>query len=285
MSLFAFVQLEFPWALGPPDGRYVIRGHAGTPSHVLVIGLLGAVERRKLIGRKAAKPKGAAPEPDPTPVPTTRVTIVHAEELDDATAKGWVKTADLGAEIDEAVDVLNTILHAQRTAAMDPYTREVRRAQALVVRAGVGEGEAIAHGRWGDAVEVPPPPRPSHEKRQTALRPQERLAAMLSGRDVALAAEELILRARLDLDAGRGREAALQLRVALEAAIAELQPWADDEDLARRIGELREERGVVGGAANDALEGGLDDATHAEVERVVGRVEAALRVRTNLGLA
>lgn len=284
MSLFAFVQLEFPWALGPPDGRYIIRGHAGTPSHVLVIATLGAVERRKLMSRKAAKPKAAAPEPDPTPVPTTRATVVHADELDHQVARTWVKQADLDAEVDEAVDALNAILHAQRTAAMDPYTREVRRSQALVVRAGVGEGEAIAHGRWGDAIEVPPPPSPRTEKRQSVLRPQERLAALLSGRDVALAAEELILRARLDLDAGRGREAALQLRVALEAAIAELQPWADDEDLSRRIGALRDERGVVGDAANDALQGGLDDATHAEVQRVVGRVEAALRVRTNLGL-
>ena len=57
------------------------------------------------------------------------------------------------------------------------------------------------------------------------LRPQERLAAILGGRDVALACEELALRARLDADAGRWREAAFQLRVALEAAIAELGPW------------------------------------------------------------
>ena len=35
--LFGFVQLEFPWALGPPDGRYVLRGHAGEPEHVLVV--------------------------------------------------------------------------------------------------------------------------------------------------------------------------------------------------------------------------------------------------------
>lgn len=289
MSLFAFVQLEFPWAIGPPEGRYVLRGHAGQPSHVLVLSTLGASERRKLLSRKTPKAKSAAPEPGPTPVVTTRVTLVQAEALaDDAAAAAWVKTANLGAEADEAIDVLNGVLHAHRTAAMDPHVRDVSRKQALVVRAGVGEGEAVAHGRWTTAVEVPAPAANAGglaQRRSNALRPQERLAAILSGRDVALAAEELTLRARLDLDAGRTREAALQLRVALEAALAELQPWADGADLGARLEELTELRGVVGSAANSALQGGLDDATAADVERVVGRVEAALRTRTNVGLA
>ena len=91
------------------------------------------------------------------------------------------------------------------------------------------------------------------------LRPQERLAAILGGRDVALACEELTLRARLDADAGRWREAAFQLRVALEATIAELGPWSGQGDIAERIAELTELREAVGGAANAALEGGLDD--------------------------
>ncbi len=289
MSLFAFVQMEFPWSFGPPDGRYVIRGHAGHPSHVLVLASLGAPERRRTLGRRKAKVTAAAPEPDPTPVLTSRVTLIQAEQLADATSgQAWLKAANLEAEADEAVEVLNRVLHAFRTAAMDPHVREVTRAQALVVRAGVGEGEAVAHGRWGDAVELPlasvatsGPAR----RRETVLRPQERLAAILSGRDVALAAEELTLRARLDLDAGRGREAALQLRVALEAALAELQPWSDGADLSARIGELRDLRGPVGDAANQALQGGLDDETAGEVARIVGRLEAALRVRTSVGLA
>ncbi|MCZ4491690.1 MAG: hypothetical protein JWP53_621, partial [Conexibacter sp.] len=102
--------------------------------------------------------------------------------------------------------------------------------------------------------------------------------------DVALAAEELTLRARLDLDRGRTREAALQLRVALEAALAELQAWSHREDLAARLDELREERGAVGAAANRALEGGLDEAQVADVARVVGRLEAALAARVAGGL-
>ena len=54
------------------------------------------------------------------------------------------------------------------------------------------------------------------------LRPQARLAAVLNGRERPLACEELTLRARLDLDHGREREAALQVLVALDAALAEL---------------------------------------------------------------
>ena len=47
--------------------------------------------------------------------------------------------------------------------------------------------------------------------------PEERFAALLGAREPQLVAEELVLRARADLDAGRPREAALQARVALEA--------------------------------------------------------------------
>ena len=159
--------------------------------------------------------------------------------------------------------------------------REVARAQALIARVGYGEGEEVAHGRWTEATTFPTP-RERRTRRAAALRPQERLAALLGGRDAPLAAEELALRARLDLDAGRRREAALQLRIALEAALAELEPWR--EQLGERLAELRDERGAVGAAANAALQGGIDDATAADVERVLERLEAALRARISAGL-
>src|SRR5919202_1454802 len=59
-------------------------------------------------------------------------------------------------------------------------------------------------------------------RRAETLAPQERLAALLGGSDEVLVAEELVLRARTDIDEGRPREAALQARVALEALLAEL---------------------------------------------------------------
>src|SRR5882757_9946378 len=112
MADFAFVQFEFPFALGPEDGRYVLRGPAGLPSHVLVLKTLGTVERRGMLRR--AKSKDAAPEPDPAPVPTTRATLVHAEPLGDG--EKWAPGSEPDAEVEDALRVLNGVLHAQRTA-------------------------------------------------------------------------------------------------------------------------------------------------------------------------
>src|ERR1700759_763875 len=80
--LFRFSQLEFPWALGPPDGRYVVRDRAGDASHVVVLSTLGAVERRRLRGRRARRKAEA--EPDPTPVATARATVIDATSLPEA---------------------------------------------------------------------------------------------------------------------------------------------------------------------------------------------------------
>jgi hypothetical protein len=95
-----------------------------------------------------------------------------------------------------------------------------------------------------------------------------------------MACELLALRARLDLDQGRGREAALQLDAAVGAALAELEGWRVLEGMPERIEELRTlaPRAAAGAAA--ARAGGLDAATTEEVGRVLGRLEAALRART-----
>jgi len=281
--LFRFVQLEVPWALGPDDGRYVVRRHAGEqPEHVLVLATLGAQQRRLMRGRHA---KSAAPEPDPTPVVTGRATVIPATPLaDEAAAAAWLKAVDADAEVAEALVILNHALHAQAVAAADPYAREVARADALVVRVGFGAGEQVAEGRWSEAQELPAERGP-RAKRTAALRPQERLAALLGGRDAALACETLILRCRADLDAGREREAALQLRAAIEAALAELVPWRDRSDLAGRLDELAAEQERVEAIAATALEHGLDPDEAADVGRVAKRLEAALRARSAAGFA
>jgi hypothetical protein len=252
-----------------------MRGHAAELEHVLVIATLGAPERRWLRGRR---PKAASPAP--APVTTTRVTLVTAKPLDDEdAAERWLRAAG-ETEADAAVGVLNRVLHLHRAATADPHVREVRREQAVVARVGYGDGEQVAEGRWRRAIELPAarPPR-----RTAALRPGERLAALLGGRDAALACEELALRARQDIDAGRRREAALQLDVALTAALAELEPWAPRADLAARLTELRELQIPVHAAAQAALEGGVDDAADAAVRHALDRLEAALRARTALG--
>jgi hypothetical protein len=248
---------------------------------VLILATLGAPERRLLRGRRAQR---AEPEPPPAPVTTTRATLVRAISLADAAAaERWLAAAraDSDAPITEAVAALNRVLHSQRVASADAHLREVSRAQAIAVRVGIGEGEQVADGRWASAFTLAPSRLP--RRREAALRPQERLAALLGARDVALACEELALRARQDVDAGRRREAALQLQAALTTALAELEPWAPRADLDARVEELRGLAPVAGAAASAALQGGVDDATAAAVERVLGRLEAALRARTAPG--
>jgi hypothetical protein len=268
--------------LGPPAGRYVIRDHADEGAlRVLVLTELGAAERR-LLGGSRRKPREVEPEAPPTPVTTTRATIVRGQPVqNDEEARAFMTEPDDRVAAD--LDVLNHVLHLHRIASADDTVRHVGREQSLVVRIGYGEGDDVAHGRWIEAVDLPEPKTARRGRREAALRPQERLAALLGGRDAALACEELTLRARHDLDYGRVREAALQLRVALEAALAELEAWRERGDLADRIEELREERGAVGDAANAALRGGLDEPTIEDVERVLGRIEAALRARTAAG--
>jgi hypothetical protein len=260
----------------------VLRRHAGEdPDHVLVLRTLGAPERRRFRGRRARR---VEPEPPPTPVATTRATLVDAAPLagPDAAA-GWLEHADGEALVDQALLTLNRILFLHRVSVADAYVREVVREQALALRVGYGPGDEVADGRYTAALELPAP-RGGRTRRSAVLRPQERLAALLSGRDAALACEELVLRARADMAAGRAREAALVLRPALEAAISELEPWSARGDLRERVAELGRLRAEAVGTYERALEGGLDEAETAAVDRVLGRVEAALRARTAGGI-
>jgi hypothetical protein len=103
------------------------------------------------------------------------------------------------------------------------------------------------------------------------IAPGERLAAILSGRDQLLACEELLLRARADLDAHRPREAALQARIALEAVLAELPAEIDPE--------LAAARAEIGDAANAALQGDPPEHLQHAVAYAVARMERALRRR------
>jgi len=271
--------------LGPADGRYVVRAPgADDAEHVLVVRTLGAAPRRRLRGRR---PRNAEPAPAPAAVPTSRATVIEADALAGAqAAQAWLRDGrgdEAETRLAAAVAVLNRTLAAHRLAAADHALRDVAREQALIARIGYGSGEEVADGHWTAAVEVPLPG--GRSRRTAVLRPQERLAALLGGKAEPLACEELVLRARADLDRGATREAALQLRVALEAALAELSESAGVADLGARLDELREARGAVGEAANAALQGPLDDERAETVARVTGRLEAALRARAAAGYA
>jgi hypothetical protein len=284
-DLFPFIQVEYPWQLGPEDGRYLVRAPGdpeGRPSHVIVLATLGAPERRRLAARRR---RDVDPQPPPTPVATARVTIIDAGHplADEAAARAWLAGAgedDLRA----GLAVLNRVLHAFRLATADAYVAPAGRRQALVARVGFGAGEEVAEGVWTAARElVADPGGRSRRAARRVLEPQSRLAAVLGGRQAPLACEELTLRARLDLDHGRPREAALQLLVALDAALAELGGGPHAAELADRLNELRGRREAVGAAAQAALGGPLSDDQLAAVAFTVARIEAALRARAAAG--
>jgi hypothetical protein len=105
--------------------------------------------------------------------------------------------------------------------------------------------------------------------------PEERFAMLLSGREESLPAEELVLRARADLNAGRAAEAALQARVAIEALLA---AGVASEDSGPAGSPLASHREAIAAAANAALGGGAGAHT-AALEEAVAAMEKALRRR------
>jgi hypothetical protein len=299
--VFVFLQMEFPWLLGPPDGRYLMRAEAGGQAeHVVVFDTLATgradqarhAPRRGLLARAARRldrPQGASPTP--AAVSTSRVTVVDPVSLSaERQARAWLDDLDVERHVRDTLHVVNRVIQLHRIASADPHVREVSPSQALVIRAGWGKGEQVADGRWLHARELLPPPergggglrRAGSKARTAALRPQERLAAMLGARNDSLLCEELVLRARLDLDHDRLSLAALELAAALRVGAGEL---ADEgrQDLALRLAELEQLREGVERQAQAAQ--GRDGAALEEdvVRHALERLEAALRARTAPG--
>lgn len=183
--------------------------------------------------------------------------------------------------VDEGLELLNRALHAQAVASANPDSRSQLTAEgAERVLLGYGSGEETAVGRFRDARQIDVAPRASRrQRREEELRPQERVAAMLGGRETGDACETLLLRARADLDAGRDREAALQLRVGLEALLIELKDALADPGHEEDMGTLAERRSEVGDAANAALTGELSDRQRDQVEELLKISERVLRRR------
>lgn len=243
---------------------------------MLVLATVPAPVRRFFPGRKV---KSADISPAETGV--TRITLIDVAKREEDDAAAWLAgaTAEVAAE---ALRWVNHAVGAYRAAAADPFIRELRPDDMLITRAGYGAGYEVADGAWARASELKPDSgdRVRRERRETALRPQERLAALLSARDAVLACEELVLRARHDLDRGRTREAAMQAHLALEAAVSELRAFSGVRDIGERLPALEAHRDAVAAAANEAIGGGLREPSLAAVVEGIERVEAALRARS-----
>ena len=282
-KLFGFSQLDFAGTLPLADGRYLQRGEG--EEQVLVTRTLGSQPQPH---RRRRRAKRVEPEPAAAPLPLTRVTAIRAFApfADKDEARRWLDEATEAEEtadeiVADAVALLNRALHAQWVAAAEPHSAELTPERAVAVRIGFGAGEEVADGRFSEAreVDVWATGASRRRRREEGMWPQERVAAVLGGRERLDVCETLLLRARADLDAGRQREAALQLRIGLEALLAELGDTKGDDGHAEDLDTLRENRREAGEVANAALAGELPAERLTQVEELLALCERVLRRR------
>jgi hypothetical protein len=282
---FGFAQFDFPGTLPLADGRYLARREGGVGESVLVVQTLAAPPRP---GRRRRKPRDAEAAPTPPEVPVARATAIRAFEPFEAPeqAAAWLAGAtaaedSIDAVVAAGIALVNDALHAQAVAAADPHPAALAPERAVAVRLGYGSGEQTAEGAYSEAREVDARATGGslRRRRQEEVRPQERVAALLRGRERADACETLLLRARADLDAGRRREAALQLRVGVEALLVELPAALDDADHARDVEALEERRPAIEAAAERALREELEPEAVTAVGEALELAERILRRR------
>ncbi len=279
-ALFGFVQFDFAGTLGVADGRYLARDGEGRES-VLAVGTTGAP---RAAGRRRRRARAVEAGEEPSPLPLTRVTAIRAfapfDEPDEA--RRWLDEASEAEDtaevlVAEGIGLLNRALHLHAVAGADPNPHQLTPERAVAVRLGYGSGGETAEGGFSEAreVDVWAGAASRRRRRRQDLQPQERLAAALGGRQPLGACETLLLRARSDLDAGRDREAALQLRVGLEALLAELPGALDDPGHRRDMAALEERAGETGEIAAAALAG---EPSRRQVEAIGELLEAGERV-------
>lgn len=278
------MQFQFAGSLAVADGRYLVREDASESEgqqSVLVIETLSAPAAGSRKRQRAAAAEESAQ------LPLSRATAVRAFQSfeSEEEARRWLEEAagEEAAEtsVSAAIRLLNRALHAQAVASGDPYLAELDPRRAVAIRIGYGSGEEVADGRFTLAYDVDLTARRGARRRQRAedLRPQERVAAVLRARERPAACETMLLRARADLNAGRGREAALQLRAGLEALLIELAEALADPGHGEDLGELKARRPQAAAAAETALAGELDPEQEAAVAELIAVCERVLRRR------
>lgn len=234
-------------------------------------------------GWRRQRPKEAVADTDEVaPVSICRMTVVASEAFAGAAeAKDWLERCrqderSREREVTWALRTVNRAIHAQRLAAGDPYIHEVSVSKAREVRLGYGTGEELVAGSWSEAYSLPPP-RGRRSPRREMLAPQQQVAEILGARKPAYASEDLYLRACLDLEEGRQREAALQLRIAIEALQGELERDGDEAASA-----LKSRARVSRDLAAAALRGELDERQSSSLGSTIEELGRFLRRRRHL---
>lgn len=219
---------------------------------------------------------------DVAPVSICRATVVTSEAFAGAAeASEWLERCQRdersrAPEVTWGLRTVNRTVRAHRLAAGDPYVHEVSVSKAREVKLGFGTGDELVGGSWSQAYSLPPP-RGRRSARNEMLAPQQQVAEILSERKPACASEDLYLRARLDLEEGRRREAALQLRIAIEALQGELERDGDEAAAA-----LKSRASRVRDLAAAALRGELDERQSSSLDSTIEELGRFLRRRRHL---
>jgi hypothetical protein len=311
---FLFVQFEFTHALGPHAARYIVddriagdrtlagpQAHTGYPDEgahsalearnqgaagvtrgigvadVLVVGVVGASASRPRVLRRAryVEQPGA-----PADVPLSLVTFVKGTVplSDKREARQRLDAIRFSEQhqnvfVQEALGVLNVAIRAHRAGAHDPYAIEVTLRDARRVRIGYGATEQVQEGLWEAALELSLLTG-RRSTRVERLRPADAVAAVLSGRTGVLEAEDLLLRALVDLDNHRTRGAAFQVGAAIRLLPLELGPNSWDAIPGVRSLEAHAHRTAELEAAAGSRE--LDSNEVGELEAVIDAVDGVL---------
>lgn len=252
MPLLPFAQLDFAGGLALPDGRYLVRpeGEPGADPDVLALRTLGAERSRARLRR--GKPVPLESEPGAEPLQLSRLTLIKAIPFgDEAAAEDWLQRVGsddelAGGLVAETARTANRALAAHRVAAPDAYAADLDPAAASAARLGYGNGDEVAAGRWSQALELA-------ESRRRSLRAQvvdgvgaqERIAAVLGGRDRIRPDESLLVDAER---AAREHRPELALRTLIAGLDALADAGGDPGEAQSICAELRG-AGAPAGAA------------------------------------
>ncbi|MCX6387248.1 MAG: hypothetical protein NTX07_00795 [Solirubrobacterales bacterium] len=213
---------------------------------------LQAAPRKRV--RKIIRP------PEATSVQLTRITVIETgEESGDPLSPKSARA------------VIDRALHSQAIAATG-HRHVTVTPEPIGLRQGIGRGAEVAESEWYEAEELAVSSAPKKGRRRPAPT-EEKFAQLLGGRQAIPASALLALRARQDLEAGRTREAALQLEAAITTASVELGGVADEASVEALVAHA-----VSAAAAAEAARAGeLDEEALDAVTIALERLEQALR--------
>jgi len=240
-----FVQLQFTHGVGVPVGVYPVRGAQadGGSGDALLSEVLAAPAAGRQRGRGA--PQARVGVDGPRAVPLAVLTLVRASSplargaaaIQLAAWRGSASESD--RLVTGALGTVNVAVRAYRAVAEDPYVTEVTAADAREIVIGFGTPGAIGAGAWDDAFALPRPAAgPRRKPSPEELRVLDRVAGALEGRFTTFDAEDVALRALLDLDRGRLDAARGQAREAVRLLKAELAAQGVDTSMVASDAEL-----------------------------------------------